>query len=363
MRKYKILFIDDEDQILNGIRRNLHKTLNEWELFYANSAEEALHLTVTNSFDLVITDARMPGMNGGELIVALKSHHLTKDIPVMMLTGFADETIKQQALENGVIEFLYKPILPEELILRIKNILQLKKLNDDLRELNEQKNHFLGIAAHDLRSPLQSIISIISMYQLKYQNHLDDYQSTKLESVLKEVRFMKDLINDFLDISAIESGKLTIIKQRVSLCSLFAESINLYSELAENKKITLSHSCPGPETLISADPAKIKQAIDNLLTNAIKFSHAGGVVLFKVEKTERDVLISVQDFGQGIPESEQHILFQPFGKTSIKGTAGEKSTGLGLAIVKKIVEAHGGKIDMQSEFGKGSLFTIHLPNE
>jgi len=361
MRKYNILFIDDEEQILNGIRRNLHKTSNEWELFFASSAEEALKMTVTSSFDLVITDARMPGMNGGELIVALKNHHLTKDIPVMMLTGFADESIKQQALENGVIEFLYKPILPEELILRIRNILQLKKLNDDLKAINEQKNHFLGIAAHDLRNPLQSIISIVTMYQLKYQTQLDEYQRTKLESVLKEVRYMSDLINDFLDISAIEAGELTIIRQQTCLCDVFKESIDLFTELAENKGITFSYKCPGPQTPISADPGKMKQVIGNLLTNAIKFSHRGGTVILDISKTDSEFLISVQDDGQGIPEAEQIKLFQPFGKTSVKGTAGEKSTGLGLAIVKKIVEAHGGKIEMKSEFGKGSLFTIHLP--
>lgn len=362
MRKYNILFIDDEEQILNGIRRNLHKTLEEWELFFASSAEEALKMTVTNSFDLIITDARMPGMNGGELIVALKNHYLTKDVPVMMLTGFADESIKQQALENGVIEFLYKPILPEELILRIKNILQLKKLNDDLKVVNEQKNHFLGIAAHDLRNPLQSIISIVSIYQLKYQAQLDEYQRTKLESVLKEVRYMSDLINDFLDISAIESGKLTISKQQICLCDLLKESFDFFTELAEQKQIVFFHSCPDPQTLIYADPGKMKQVIGNLLTNAIKFSHPGGRVLLNISKTDKELIISVQDFGQGIPEAEQVKLFQPFGKTSVKGTAGEKSTGLGLAIVKKIVEGHGGRIEMQSEFGQGSTFTIHLPN-
>jgi len=364
MRKFKILFVDDDEMILNGIRRNLQKTAGEWELFYATHGEEALQLTVSNSFDLIVTDARMPKMTGGELIIALKKHHLTKDIPVMMLTGFADETIKQQALENGVIDFLYKPILPEELVLRIKNILQFKKLNDDLKELNEQKNHFLGIAAHDLRNPLQSILATINLYKLKYKDQLDENQNKKLDHVIKEVRFMSGLVNDFLDISAIESGKLFLNRQKISICNLFKENFAFFEELAQNKNIVLHHECSGLEDLeLWVDPNKIGQAVSNLLTNAIKYSHPGSKVVFQISKSEELVKISVQDFGQGIPDEEQHKLFQPFGKTSVRGTAGEKSIGLGLAIVKKIIETHGGKIEMYSEFGKGSLFTISLPIE
>ena len=362
MRTYQILFVDDDEQILNGIRRNLHNISSDWNLYYATGGQDALNLTVEHDFDLIITDAKMPNMTGGELISRLKSNSRTSDIPVMMLTGFAEDDIKKQALENGVIEFLYKPIMPEELVLRIRNILNFKKLHDNLKELNEQKNHFLGIAAHDLRSPLQSIISLVSIYQLKYKDKLDEYQQHKLEAVLKEVRYMSDLIHDFLDISAIEAGKLEIKKEQISLCQLFQESFEFYQELAANKGINLQFDCCEPETLILADPAKMNQAVGNLLTNAIKFSHNGGSVIFKIRKTDTELIISVEDFGQGIPEAEQHKLFQPFGKTSVKGTAGEKSTGLGLAIVKKIVEAHGGKIDMYSESGKGSVFTIYLPN-
>jgi len=363
MHKYKILFVDDEPEILDGLRRNMHKMLNEWDLFYALNGEEALAMTAIDNFDLIITDARMPNMTGGELVVELKGNTITCDIPVMMLTGYADETIKNQALDNGVIEFVYKPILPDELIMRIKNILKFKKLNDDLKELNEQKNHFLGIAAHDLRNPLHIIMSIVGLYKIKYEDELDSYQSQKLDDILKEVRFMTELIEDFLDIAAIESGKLSLNKQEIMISALFKDSLEFYQELAKNKNIELEFFSIGTilcEVIVDAN--KINQAIGNLLTNAVKYSHPGDRIIFTVEKKYNEMILSVQDFGQGIPLQEQEILFNPFMRTSVKTTAGEKSTGLGLAIVKKIVEAHQGSVKMESEAGKGSTFTISLPD-
>lgn len=363
MHKYKILFVDDEPEILDGLRRNMHKMLNEWDLFYTSNGEEALAMTAVDNFDLIITDARMPNMTGGELVVELKGNTLTCDIPVMMLTGYADETIKNQALDNGVIEFFYKPILPDELIMRIKNILKFKKLNNDLKELNKQKNHFLGIAAHDLRNPLHVIMSIVGLYKIKYENELDNYQSQKLDDILKEVRFMTELIEDFLDIAAIESGKFSLNKQKIMISALFKDSLEFYQELAKNKNIELEFfSIDTVLHEIIVDANKINQAVGNLLTNAVKFSHPGGRIIFTVEKKYNETILSVQDFGQGIPLGEQETLFKPFMCTSVNTTAGEKSTGLGLAIVKKIVEAHQGSVKMESEAGKGSTFTISLPD-
>ena len=362
MAKFLLLFVDDEEAVLSSIRRSLKGKLNDWQLFFASSGKEALVLCAEHPFDLIVTDAGMPNMTGGELIIALQQEDHTKDIPVIMLTGNADETVRKQALENGVIEFLYKPILPAELVLRIKNILNLKRLNNELKELNEQKNHFLGIAAHDLRNPLHCIMSIVGLYQMKYQEQLTADQAMKLAMILKEVRHMNEIITDFLDVSAIEAGQLVLHRQPVNIQTVFQENLKIYEELAYNKNIVIDYQYQGVEgCMLCIDPNKICQAVGNLLSNAIKYSPAGSKITCSVKKDGDQLSLSVQDHGQGIPEDEQQNLFTPFGKTSVKATAGEPSIGLGLAIVKKIIETHGGRVEVLSKASKGSIFTVVLP--
>ena len=138
MKKQKLLFVDDEENILNTIRRNLIFMRNEWECFFALNAKDALEIIDKIDIDLIITDAKMPNMNGGEFLQELQKNEKTKDIPTIMLTGYAENEIRKQALEAGIIEFLLKPIIPEEFILRLKNVLKLKMISDELKVKNEE---------------------------------------------------------------------------------------------------------------------------------------------------------------------------------------------------------------------------------
>lgn len=364
MRKFKILFVDDEREILEGIRRNLRRQEKEWDLYFAASGQAALGICAELDIDLLVTDAQMPQMNGKELIVALRQDPRTKDLPIIMLTGLSDDRIRREALENGVIEFLAKPILPAELILRLKNLLNLKRLNDELKELNEEKNRFLGIAAHDLRNPLNAAQTAIGLLKNKYGQQLGAGQQVILDLILRELRHMNNIVADFLDISTIEAGKLTLHRTPVQVDALLNERLKFYRELASDKEIVLefdNHRVASQ--FIEIDPQKICQAIDNLVTNAVKYSYPESRILLTMNETNEELSISVRDFGPGIPADEQKLLFTPFGRTSVKTTAGERSTGLGLTIVKKIVAAHGGRIEVFSEIGKGSDFTFHLPKD
>jgi len=138
MPKQKILFVDDEENILNSIKRSLIFKKNEWDLYFANSGNEGLKLSLEVLPDLIVTDAKMPEMNGAEFLKKLQLNDKTKEIPTIMLTGYADTEIRKQALEAGIIEFLQKPMIPEEFILRLTNVLKLKKISDDLRVKNEE---------------------------------------------------------------------------------------------------------------------------------------------------------------------------------------------------------------------------------
>jgi len=172
---------------------------------------------------------------------------------------------------------------------------------------------------------------------------------------------MLTLINDLLDIAAIEAGRLELQKKKVDIEQYLRETCESNSILAEAKKIRLV--CAVEENLppVLMDPNRINQVINNLITNAIKFSHPETQITVSAKKTDEGIVIAVTDQGQGIPASEIPKLFAAFSRTSVQATAGEKSTGLGLMIVKRLVEVHGGRVWVESVPGKGSTFALSLP--
>jgi len=172
---------------------------------------------------------------------------------------------------------------------------------------------------------------------------------------------MLNLIGNLLDFSAIESGNLELNLKEFDLNHFFTTYYSMTKSLASNKQIALKLDIPEKLPPITADSDRIMQVLDNLITNALKFSYPKTTVTLSARKVDDSILISVADQGQGIPKHEIMKIFQEFSKTSVKPTDGEKSTGLGLAIVKKIIEAHGGTITVESEVGKGTTFTINLP--
>jgi signal transduction histidine kinase len=172
---------------------------------------------------------------------------------------------------------------------------------------------------------------------------------------------MVDLINDLLDISAIESGQVTLEKEKLDLEKLLEESFASHKITAKKKSIDLKADFADKLPTVYADSRRINQVVDNFITNAVKFSPPNTEITLKASEEKDYVRVSVIDQGQGIPKKEQGKLFEEFGKTSVRPTDGEKSTGLGLAIVKKIIVGHGGKVGVESEVGKGSTFYFTLP--
>jgi signal transduction histidine kinase len=237
------------------------------------------------------------------------------------------------------------------------------RILDELRLLNEKKNEFLGLAAHDLRNPLNTVINRVGLLQRQVREGRYGPGSTAddLESVLRAAEHMQTLINELLDLSAIESGRLTLCRKPESVSALLLESGAFYRRIAEQKNIRLEVDT-GPELPpVPMDKARIMEVMDNLLSNAIKFTYPGGSIRVWPEPAERAVRIHVTDTGQGLDESDLRDVFTGFKKLSARPTGGESSTGLGLAIVKKIVEAHGGSVGVRSRKGEGAVFTVSLP--
>ncbi|MEE8624892.1 MAG: HAMP domain-containing sensor histidine kinase [Acidiferrobacterales bacterium] len=229
-----------------------------------------------------------------------------------------------------------------------------------LKELNKLKDTYLGIAAHDLRNPLSSIRG---MSQMLVEMELDDgTKRSFLESIYRVSNQMLTLVNDLLDVSVIESGKFDLRLTEENLSKLAKERAELVAGSAEKKQIKLTTDLQEVSNSLF-DPDRMRQVIDNLLTNAIKFSPAGTTVDLACRQTKQSLEISVADQGPGIPSEDIDKLFGTFQKLSVQPTAGEKSTGLGLSIVKQIVNAHGGEITVDSKVGKGSVFTVRIPVE
>jgi anti-sigma regulatory factor (Ser/Thr protein kinase) len=217
------------------------------------------------------------------------------------------------------------------------------------------------MAAHDLRNPIGAILGYSEML-LEEDLHEEDRQL--VAQIETSSKFMLHLLNDLLDISQIESGKLELNREKTNLVSLVSDNVELNRIIAGKKNIKIhfddSHK-DIPE--LEVDPYKLRQVLNNLTSNAIKFSHPNTTVTVALSNQDDQVCFSVKDQGQGIPANEIQQVFQEFRKTSVKSTAGEKSSGLGLAIVKKIVEGHGGTIGVESQVGKGSTFYVTLPTE
>lgn len=237
---------------------------------------------------------------------------------------------------------------------------ELARSNAGLIRLNEQKNQLLGMAAHDLRNPLGAIFSC-SEYLLDELKNLSDDQLEMLSAIKSSSEFMLQLIEDILNLSRIESGKIELRIEPCNLADLASRHVATNRLIAARKKIQVVLNLGPDLPTVEADPRKIEQVMENLLSNAIKFSPPGTTVTMTLIPMGAQVRIEVRDQGPGIPEAERGKLFQPFQRTSVKPTGGEKSSGLGLAIARRVVEAHGGRIGVESEVGVGSTFFVNLP--
>ncbi len=294
------------------------------------------------------------------------------------LLGFFDDMMRiQNAQVNGVRLALKEMSLKEAVadrsqhdsyneLTRLNNEIstahrQLAKQNVELERLTRLKTEFVGMAAHDLRSPIGAILNFSGFLREEAASVLTAEQLEFLSIIQSSSEFMVQLIDNFLDIAAIESGHLRLDRRLHDPRKLLEHNVNLNAALAEKKRIPVELLIHGSLPAVRIDADKIAQVLNNLISNAVKFSQPGTTVSVRAVPEGGGLRISVHDQGPGIPEGERSKLFQPFGKTSVRATAGENSTGLGLAIVRRIVEGHGGRIWVESEVGVGSVFAFTLP--
>ncbi|RPI01762.1 MAG: hybrid sensor histidine kinase/response regulator [Ignavibacteriae bacterium] len=417
-----ILIVEDSPTQTKLLRLILEE--NGYHVEAAEDGKNALECVRTRQPDLIITDIVMPEMDGFALCKALKSDPRTKSIPVMLLTSLSDPEDVIKGLQAGADNFLTKPYEDTFLVSCIQNIFanlemrkkrstsseieimfagqkyhinsdrmqiidlllstyenavqknnelhkahndlmeahrQLEQKNYELEKVNREKTHFLSVAAHDLRNPLTIIYTTADLITEELKEKTSAETIEFLEMIKQSSKFMRDLIEELLDVSVIDSGKLSINLELVDLMELIRNNVSLNRVIAGRKQITVEFNPQKDLPLFPLDRKKIEQVFNNLISNAIKYSYPKSRVSIDAKREKDNLVIAVHDTGQGIPPAEMDKLFKPFPRLSVKTTSGESSTGLGLVIVRKIVEAHNGKVWAESRLNIGTTFKISLP--
>lgn len=363
-----------EDSPTQALQLRLSLEGDGYRVDVATCLSEALAFVSRNEVDVVAFDLMLPDSTG---IAGLRTFlTATPQTPVVVLTANADERLALEALACGAEDYLFKGQFDKPLLVRTmryaverhRNRMQLERATTELRlknmelaRANDEKNRFLGIAAHDLRNPLSVVLGYTELMLAEDAGSITDDQRDVLGSVRSSIEFMLGLIHDLLDLSMIQAGAIRLDLQRTDLIALVRKTVMTNHVVADKKRIALHFQADCQLEPIIIDSRKFEQVLHNLLSNAIKFSHPDTHVKVRVERIESSVIISVSDQGVGIPHEELDKLFRPFQKTSAQSTGGEGSTGLGLAIVRNIVESHGGRIWCESEVGRGSIFRLSLP--
>jgi two-component system, sensor histidine kinase and response regulator len=364
----KVLLLDDEENILNALKRLFID--DDISFFTCTSGPEALDVLKNNEIAVIVSDNIMPGMRGIEFLQEAK--RISPDSVRIMLTGHAEIKSVMNAINKGeVYRFITKPWDDNELRSAIHHSIdryRIALLNEELREkkkeleyLNEQKSQLIGMVAHDLRNPLTVIMGLGDLLGMQLKDSLREKQLTYLARIKASSIYMVNLINNMLDVRMVESGKVRLDTAETDMVGLIRESVDLNNFLAESKNVSIHFAHEVPELLVQVDRLRIEQALNNVLSNAVKYSEGGSKVRVDIVPTGSEVVISVKDEGPGVLPEDLDRIFEPFTKGSAKPTAGEKSTGLGLAIVRKVVEAHNGKISVESRARSGTTFRITLP--
>lgn len=243
-----------------------------------------------------------------------------------------------------------------------KKHIELNLMNKNLSIINEEKNKFIGIAAHDLRNPISGIYSISDLLITNYKPSLQSDVIELISMINTTSKNTLVVLHNLLDVSKIESGKIELKLKPQEYISFVKNIVDLNQVLANPKKIKISLQTQINDVVFHFDEHYLSEVLDNLLSNAMKFSPYNSEIIVKISTTNDDqILTEVIDNGKGIPKAEQDNLFKYFQTTSVTPTAGEQSTGLGLAVSKKIILLHGGEIGVESDQNQGSIFFFTLP--
>lgn len=362
-----ILIVDDVPQNLQVLRSTLQKS--NYRIAAANNGEVALRYLQKNTPDLILLDVMMPIINGFEVCKQIKAQEHLKNIPVIFLTARTEKEDVVKGFEAGGVDYITKPFNMSELMSRVKTHISLKnardtilKMNQDLVALNEEKTELMHIASHDLKNPLTAIL--MHAQSLKDRNPEGSENFEGGGAILRSGSKMLDIITKLLDIQRLEAGEEESTPELIDVIELVSQALKDHQNHAQRKHITLQWSPQNELFFTESNWRLLQQVLDNLLSNALKYTPCKGQVTVDIQPGEDQTLrLSIADSGPGFTPEDQQRMFQKFARLSARPTADEDSTGLGLSIVKRLCELLGITLELSTQAGKGSCFTLILPHK
>lgn len=372
-KEHQVLFLDDEESIIDGIQRLFAR--EAYGVLGTTSVSKARETLAQGTIKVVVSDQRMPEISGAKFLKEVKESY--PDIVRILFTGYTDFSSAEEAINQGeVYRFISKPWKTTELLSTIRQAIEHHDLiitarkkteetelaNKKLKALYEVQREFTSTVSHELRTPLASIKTAIDLVTKGITGAINEEQGEVLGRAKKNVDRLKRLIDDILDLTKIESGKMNMDFQMNDVNVLIKEVLENQKDVAQSRGLYLKEQLDPNLPKIPFDHDRIIQVINNLLSNAFKFTKEGGVTVVTEDKSpENHIVVRVVDTGKGIAEEDVPKLFQKFQQIESGHENEEGGTGLGLAICKEIIVRHGGKIWVESAPAKGASFCFVLP--
>jgi signal transduction histidine kinase len=368
--KNSLLIVDDENLNLKVLTRILG---SDYTIYTAANGISAIESAMQYMPDLILLDILMPEMNGYQTISELKANEKTHRIPVIFITGLVGFKDEERGLDMGAADFIHKPFSAKVVKSRVRNQIQIVnqiraielyvKVAEDA---NRAKSAFLAKVSHEIRTPLNAILGIAEI-QLQNENLSPDIKEA-LNRIINSGTLLLGIINDVLDISRIEAGKLQLIQTKYDVAGLINDTAFLNIIKYENKPIDFTLNVDeNIPSMLFGDELRIKQVLNNLLSNAFKYTAAGEVELsFEIENppAAADVvtlIFRVRDTGQGMTAEQGSKLGDDYSRFNTQTNRTTEGIGLGMSITRNLIKTMKGEIFLESEPGKGSIFTVRLP--
>ncbi len=371
----RVLMVDDEPRNLRTLKGMLYG--EPYELVGVLTGEEALEVIHQNPPDLVLLDVMLPRMDGFEVCQQIKSNPNYRMIPVVMVTALNDVGDRIRAMQAGADDFLSKPVDATELILRVRTLLRVRQLFTEVERVTAERLRFMAGVAHDIRSPLASLVLNLEMLADKVP------QDEKIQHIWGRinncVEMIRMLAEDTMHFYQIESGQFQLTLGDYALAEIVESAAAIAAPLAAEKGIEFSVGAV-PDVTVRLDRSAVIQVILNLLTNSINYTSSDGEVMLCLHDLttneyglpvnhyppvltlpQNGVVIEVVDTGRGIAQEDYERIFREFDRTSAHPSPDENGVGLGLAVSQRLVRMHGGEIWFTSELGQGTAFAFFIP--
>jgi len=383
--KPRILLVEDEALLRGHLARVLS---DDYIVDTAGNGQDALQAILRSPPALVVTDIVMPGLDGIELLKALRSTEHTRMIPVLLISGRAIHEQRIEGYKEGADGYLAKPYTEHELRACIGSMLQsarrraeaarreaieqteqqalaeraalLESITQQLREADRLKNEFLAVLAHELRNPLAPLRN--GLHILKLRSGTDPALAPTVSMMDRQMTHLVRLVDDLLDVSRITRGKLELRPRKIPLGEVMANAVESVRAAIETQRHELTIQARAQDLVVEGDPDRLAQVFSNLLLNAAKYTNAGGQIVLTLDREADEAVIVVQDNGVGIPTQALERVFEMFSQVRPGEARSSDGLGIGLSLVRTLVQMHGGTVRAFSEGpGCGARFTVRLP--